>query len=119
MFFYSLIFSYVFNKTKENISSKYASLLYIPFCIPLFLIYNHSAIRNIYHCWILIFLLSYILFNKNKKIDSVIMAMFIGIISSVGVSYRMEFMSIFLIVPLFIFFSKLFAKKAFILFLIV
>jgi hypothetical protein len=110
-FLYSIIFSYCINKLLEKYKSKIAYLILIPFFLPFILGLNQHVIRLITHSWIILFVFLFCYFNERKEENKLSIIIPFAIISSIAAGIRSENIILVIILPLLIYFSKIFSKK--------
>lgn len=118
-FLYSLIFSYCIVSTKKQISNKMWCILIIPLSFPCVFVLNSLPSRMVSIAWLFVFVISYIIFNTNRQSNNISKTILFSLIAGIMVSYRSEYIILLVFLPIIVHFSKVFAIKKFLLFLVI
>lgn len=116
---YSLVFAYCVLSVKKIVNNKLYYLIFIPFCFPYVFVFNQLPIRMVSCAWLFIFVVSFILFNKNKESSNLIKTLAFSILAGLLTAIRSEYIVLLVFIPIFVYFNKIFKLRNFLLFVFV
>lgn len=112
-FVYSLIFAYL----GSNLKKECPFFFYFPLfflCLPNMLLFSLVQYSQVFVSYLLCFVLLYIFFNKDKFNNSILKGFLLGFLSAIIIFMRIENIFMLVVLPLIIYFMKIFNKKSFI-----
>ena len=115
--FCSFVYSLIFGYCASNLKDKFPKLHYLViifFCMPCILLFSLVQYTQIFAAYLLCFILFYIYFNKDKTAKIPFIGFLFGFISAILIFIRLENISLLIILPLIVYWMKIFNKPSFI-----